>query len=536
MPPTLLPEQPTRLQRLAAQWRNPDSPLRCLAWGAFTGLSAPGYYLLGLPVWLLPWFGLIAPFRTLAAVTPRHAFQLGLAWGLGYNLVYLIWFWGLHPAMWMGFNPFASILVSMGAWLLAAGWSALFCGLIFAAIRLVCKNCHWLLQGLIAAILWVVGWQLHQMTDLGIPWANLEYTQAQFPFFRGLAYLFHSTPLAYLGGGGVWVGALMVAHNYVWAHWLDWEQETFGKIRWLWRVVMLLLIPVALACCPSPLATVPTWPVPTVIIQGNLPIDVIRSSQRSQVAAETHYLSPLIRAEFAPGTLIILPEEGAIPQLVDEAHPLDNPALRRMQEVVEARSLLLVTGITAQAKGPVYYNAAVMLSPLGLTTDRIYHKQRLVPFGEKTPIVPESWLSTALEQIGADYSTPFHAGTDVHPLTFPNGRHRLGPLVCFELIYPDLSTRYRDQSADLLVNVSNLGWFHGNRWIERQFLAIGQMRAAENHLPLAIAANTGVSAMIDANGTLLKTTPSKQEAILTLLPGGDPVPPETGNGKSTPRN
>jgi apolipoprotein N-acyltransferase len=77
-----------------------------------------------------------------------------------------------------------------------------------------------------------------------------------------------------------------------------------------------------------------------------------------------------------------------------------------------------------------------------------------------------------------------------------------------------LAYQYKQQGATLLVNVSNLGWFHGNRMIATQFLKAGQMRAAENALPLAISANTGPTALIDGNGGIIRTLPFSQQGVL----------------------
>jgi apolipoprotein N-acyltransferase len=66
--------------------------------------------------------------------------------------------------------------------------------------------------------------------------------------------------------------------------------------------------------------------------------------------------------------------------------------------------------------------------------------------------------------------------------------------------------QYKQQGADLLINSSNLGWFHQNPLLEAQFLAIGQLRAAETHLPLVISSNTGISAIISNQGELLQQT------------------------------
>jgi apolipoprotein N-acyltransferase len=114
----------------------------------------------------------------------------------------------------------------------------------------------------------------------------------------------------------------------------------------------------------------------------------------------------------------------------------------------------------------------------------------------------------------------FHLGHNSQPLEVVPAEGqppaRLGGLICFELIYPELAARHRERGATLLVNSSNLGWFHGNRLLWRQFLAIGQIRAAENRMPLVISANTGVSALISSRGRILQQSASDERGVLLM--------------------
>src|ERR1043166_3698540 len=116
-----------------------------------------------------------------------------------------------------------------------------------------------------------------------------------------------------------------------------------------------------------------------------------------------------------------------------------------------------------------------------------YHKQHLVPFGETIPMIPSSWFESFLSHLGLSYHFVFWPGEHQKPFKFQgplDGQSKkpfyIGSLVCFELIYPDLVKHYRQQGVDLIVNSNNLGWFHGNPLLAKQFLAIGQVRASEN--------------------------------------------------------
>jgi apolipoprotein N-acyltransferase len=92
----------------------------------------------------------------------------------------------------------------------------------------------------------------------------------------------------------------------------------------------------------------------------------------------------------------------------------------------------------------------------------------------------------------------------------------LGPLICFEDTVGDLARRFVLGGAQVLVNVTNDGWFMRSHAAE-QHLANAVFRAVENRRPLIRAANTGVTCFIDERG-----------AVTNALRGADGTPFVTG--------
>ncbi len=162
------------------------------------------------------------------------------------------------------------------------------------------------------------------------------------------------------------------------------------------------------------------------------------------------------------------------------------------------------------------YNAAILFEP-GVTTVQSYYKIHLVPFGEYVPLVQTfPWL-TAL--------TPYRGGQvpslafGREPSAFHLGPYRFATAICFEDTVPQAVRRFfRDpkdgRRPDLLINMSNDGWFHDSSELDMH-LAISVFRAVENRVPLARAVNTGLSALIDGNGSILAALPKMTEGILT---------------------
>ncbi|MDM7926923.1 MAG: apolipoprotein N-acyltransferase [bacterium] len=167
------------------------------------------------------------------------------------------------------------------------------------------------------------------------------------------------------------------------------------------------------------------------------------------------------------------------------------------------------------------YNAAFLLRPGSWDIDR-YCKMRLVPFSERVPWVDRvpalRRLAFRVRSDMGDYTAGDSTGVFV--MTLRDGRSvRLSPLICFESVFPDLAARCAAAGAEMLVVITNDGWF-GDTSGPRQHAAIASLRAVENRRWIARCANTGVSAFIDPCGRMVSKTRFNREEILS----GDVVP------------
>ncbi len=145
------------------------------------------------------------------------------------------------------------------------------------------------------------------------------------------------------------------------------------------------------------------------------------------------------------------------------------------------------------------HNSAVVVTPDGQFSPP-YHKIDLVPWGEYLPLrdwLP--WLRVLTPHASADYG--LERGRE--RVRLPLGEHKLGVLICFEDTMPAAARAYvRDDPVDLLVNISNDGWFKGSAQLDVH-LAISVFRAVECRRPLVRAVNTGISAIIDSRGRVV---------------------------------
>lgn len=139
-------------------------------------------------------------------------------------------------------------------------------------------------------------------------------------------------------------------------------------------------------------------------------------------------------------------------------------------------------------------NAAALLTPDG-EISVVYDKHHLVPFGEYLPLAPVFdmlGVSALAAQLAGGY------GAGAGPVVMEiDGLGQVFVMICYEAIFP----HYIRQTprADVIVHLTNDAWF-GNFAGPAQHLALARLRAAEQGIGVLRAANTGVSAAIDARG------------------------------------
>ena len=152
------------------------------------------------------------------------------------------------------------------------------------------------------------------------------------------------------------------------------------------------------------------------------------------------------------------------------------------------------------------FNSAALISPSGDWSGR-YDKVHLVPFGEYLPFPKLFAFAGGLtKEVGE-----FEAGGSRKPLDA--GGTKLGVFICYESVFPGEVRQFADQGAQVLVNLSNDGWY-GDSGAYAQHLNQTRMRAIENDRWILSATNTGVTASIDPYGRTVARLPRKERAAL----------------------
>jgi len=166
------------------------------------------------------------------------------------------------------------------------------------------------------------------------------------------------------------------------------------------------------------------------------------------------------------------------------------------------------------------YNSAVLVTPYGDLLGR-YDKMHRVLFGEYVPL--GDWFPR-LQRL-----TPLPVNLDPgsRPVAMDIRGVRLAPDICYETVLPHvirrqvLALRAEGCEPDVLVNLTNDGWFRGSSELDMH-LVCAVFRAVECRKPVLIAANTGFSAWIDADGRIRQRGKRHQEDLLLATVGADP--------------
>src|SRR5579875_1610478 len=476
--------------------------------GALLGLCAPGF-----DQWYLAWVGLVPLLLLVASsVSLWQAARRGLTFGL----VYLHWYLGLYPLDWLGFNDWQGRALALAAWLCVA----LHQGFIVAAFAAACRILpltggflprkveeRWHLPALVAVpLLWVlVENKVGNAPDLlGVPWSMIEYSQ-----YRQLALL-----QAARWVGGIGIAALIVMVNVALAGTLAtlsrraaWKSlacaTTSGAAIQLLAAALLVSLTASFGL--ASLSASRLEPKTALgVVQGNINIDMQKTAHRYTLADLTARYRPLIE-RCPPGICILT--ESALPTYLHDG----GPTAQTLSALARGRQLDLVAGAMDRDRQGRAYNSAFGVTRDGRLVSTVYHKRYLVPFGEYTPRAVEYMPEWVKRLTNTPAGGGFRAGNAPAVLWMSGGR--IAPLICFETISPELVAESVRDGGALLVNLSDLAWFHDSM-IGQQMLAFSVMRAVESKRYFVFAANSGPSAVIDPDGRITSRSRVDEQTLL----------------------
>ncbi|HKN26327.1 MAG TPA: apolipoprotein N-acyltransferase [Candidatus Acidoferrum sp.] len=472
--------RPHRLRETPAIFRL----MLAAASGAILSLSYHGSFLS-----LYSWFCLALLLASVLGAGARVAFFCGFLHGLIFVLTCVPWI--------------AEVLSVHGGMSLAAGWGVLLLiasvwgasiGLFAWVVQRLARRSYTLaLAG--APFLWISTEVFRTyLPEISFPWGLLGYAPAENPALLQLTTITGVYGLSFVAAA---VNGLLV--------WSDCGSGTETKRRFgiFGGVVVALLLVMAIG--PRFVPKAEAHHVARAV-QPNFPENLQYAgdwyAEHKSDLAELERLSLRPSASDVQPDLLIWPEAPA-PFSFQDAHFV--PYISRLATefhhpmivgVIEWKpSDELVHGAPKTTLVP--YNSAAMLNEVGQRTFS-YDKMHLVPFGEYEPFPFIHQVVTSVsEEVGG-----FHKGKERSVGMLSNG-NKFSVFICYEAIYPGEVRAFTEHGAELLVNISNDGWF-GTSSAAEQHLRMARVRAVENRRWLLRDTNSGITASIDPYGNVTR--------------------------------
>ena len=446
-----------------------------------------------------------------AALGARSPFRVGYAAGVVFHLGALHWLLfipvSFYPILgWLALAAYLALYPAAWCWLCskADGGASFSRRLVWA---------------LFCAAAWVGLEMVQARLFSGFPWHPLGMSQYRMLPLIQLASTAGVYGVSFLL---VWFAAslVLVGRGLV--------REPANRLAWMGNIILPMLA--AAFAYAGGMGKILHQPRPErlltiALVQPSIPQTMIWDDKAS--AQRFGELVKLSERAFATKPDLVIWPEAAVPSLPR----WDTNLWRLISNHVVAGGAWLIMGAddaVPRAQGTDYYNSSFLVSPRGRMT-ALYHKRRLVIFGEYIPLV--RWLPFV--KWFTPISGGFEAGDGPVAFDLPELGVRLKTLICFEDIFPHGVPEYATPDTDFLVNITNDGWF-GESAAHWQQAADAVFRVVENGLPMVRCANIGLSCWIDATGGMNEVyfgdSPDIYQAGIKtvrvpLLPGGHTRPP-----------
>ncbi len=481
-----------RISSATKHWRTPAKVLWRALIAKDTILCILSAVLLILPfcngnLWIFAWFGFVPVFLALNNKSRKEAFFLFFITGL------IFWsgtiYWLIHVTL-PGTVPLIIYL-------------ALYFALFGLIIRPFTRNSTPLTLIFVASV-WVLLEYIRSHLFTGFPWALLGNSQ----------YL--NLPVIQIADiTGVWGVSFLIMLVNLTVYSLIAYRLSSATEHWrtpakvLWRALIAqrknyLIVFLLLAAVLSygyykiyQLSTI-NYQLSTKVsvIQGNIPQELKWDPDpRAKYFIIDRYLSLSSRALKDRPDLIIWPE-ASLPVVAEE----EPSFLEVIKDFAEERKVNLLLGAVT-TKDNLYYNSAILVSKTGVLSQQ-YDKLHLVPFGEYIPLKDILPFLQAVVPIGEIVPGQEYTVFTLNAERRTQNAGRFAVLICFEDLFPEISRRFVKDGARFLVNITNDAWYKETS-APYQHLQASVLRAVENRVYLARAANTGVSGFINPAGRII---------------------------------
>ncbi len=376
------------------------------------------------------------------------------------------------------------IFTSIAIMLLLVLYMALYVG-IFSCIVTFLQQKYLFPLYLSAPFVWVLLEYLRGFFLSGFPWALMAYSQHNFLYFIQVASI----------TGVYFISFLIIAVNcifyYVW---------TEKRPPVVYSAVVTILIISSIIYGVLKLNDHKQEEIRKVaIIQGNIGQDV-KWDEKFKAKTVEKYIKMTV--DHGNGCDLVIWPETSLPFAINMAKNIEN----LMKSLSVSINADIIFGTVHQENGDKFYNSAYLINRNGALMG-FYHKVHLVPFGEYTPLKEYIPFLEKITVLGGSFS----AGKTHNPVKSSMGN--MGILICYEGIFPHISVDTVRRGAQVIINLTNDAWYDRTS-APFQHLTFYVFRAIETDRFILRAANTGISAIIDNRGRIIKKTNIFEDDVL----------------------
>lgn len=427
-----------------------------------------------ISLFFIAYFSFIPFFYYLEKLNSKKAFFYGFLYGLIFWIGHLWWLYFLKPPI----TQTTKILLYFGIIVLF-----FYLALYFAVFFYLTKITSLFFAPIILPILEFI----RTKSEIGFPWGLIGYTQTKNPIFLNWASIF----------GIYGVSALVILLN------LLIYKIIFHSNKKRFIILLIILIFSSIGYYLIRIKTLPDF-FKVALLQPN-----VSPEEKGTKEEQIRLLNQLIRmtkiaAERRPH-LIIYPETASLIDIT-----FDSPYKEFLKAVSDTYHCYLLIGTPRyekDEKGFRYYNACVLFAPQkGIVGE--YRKIHLVPFSERIPYYEKIKIFKLIE---TEDMGNYSSGEEY--TVFKTDKTSFSCAICFESIFPDLIRKFVKRGAEVIINITNDGWF-GKTFGPYQHYELAIVRAVENGVSLVRCANNGVSLICDPFGKIYKKSKLFKEEII----------------------
>jgi len=456
-------------------------------------------------LWPLAWVGLVPLFFAISQLRSKHAFFLGWLFGAVHSIG--VAYWVFHA---LYFNSSAGLLVSLLFMLIVIGGGIGFYFAVFSygTSRFMKMKISLKAKAVAISCLWTGMEFCRAHFFSGIPWSFLGHSQ--YPWL----YLIQISDVTGVYG----ISFLIVLTNIS-------IYFAFSNITERKNAAVILFLPLFLTIVTLTYGSfrLTQFSSPEVVIKTNIQAEKDSASGLKSIAVIQISVSQeekwdkekwqdilstlleLSESALKEGADLVVWPETTVPFYLEQQIPDPVKQLFRKYQAT------LFTGGPRYSGSPGHYtfhNSAYQINDGRIVN--IYNKIHLLPFGEYFPL-------GFIDVLKLRYSAPRQYSSGNNSLVFNDQTGRFGALICFEVLFPELTRNMVAQGADFIVNLSNDAWF-GRTSEHYQHFTMSVFRAVECRRPLVRSSNTGISGFIDTTGRIVSQIEPFKQGYLNYTP------------------